>query len=53
MPTIIETTELISKTMDNLIDYIVVNEFLAKEINSKGSQSKELGIIYQVKNTDF
>ncbi len=34
MPTIIETTELISKTMDNLIDYIVVNEFLAKQFEN-------------------
>lgn len=34
MPTIIETTELISKTMDDLIDYIVVNEYLAKQFEN-------------------
>lgn len=45
--------------MRSLISWILhelvsaVNEFLAKEINSKGSQSKDLGIIYQVENTDF
>ena len=34
MPAIIETTELISKTMDSLIDFIVKDEPLGREFEN-------------------